>query len=189
MKKLKTAALLSSLALLFSMGPAHAGSAQANLTVQANVQDSCKIEVVSNVDFGTYVPDADKLAQGTLRVTCIKNVAPTVSLLGGGTQVGDRTLTSGTDSINYTLYQPTDGALVCDPENLLTTWGTGANSLLLTAFTGYVAKEYSVCGKTIESCPRYIDAKSALCSVDLQAALGRGTQPAFHANALLYAPL
>lgn len=147
MKKLNTAALLSSLALLSSMGSAHAGTAQASLIVNANVQDSCKIEVSSNIDFGTYVPDADKLAQGTLRVTCIKNVAPTVSLLGGGTQVGDRTLTNGTDSINYTLYQPTDGALACDPANLLTTWGTGANSLLLTAFTGYVAKEYSVCGK------------------------------------------
>ena len=72
---------------------------------------------------------------------------PTVSLLGGGTQVGDRTLTNGTDSIAYTLYQPTDGALACDPANLLTTWGTGANSLLLTAFTGYVAKDYSVCAK------------------------------------------
>jgi len=147
MKKLKTATLLSSLALLSSMGSAHAGSAQANLTVQANVQDSCKIEVVSNVDFGTYVPDADKLAQGTLRVTCIKNVTPTVSLLGGGTEVGDRALTNGTDSINYTLYQPTDGALACDPANLLTTWGTDAHSLLLTTFTGYVAKDYSVCGK------------------------------------------
>ena len=147
MKKTETAALLSAIALLSTLGSAHAGTAQANLTVQANVQDSCKIEVVSNVDFGTYVPDADKLARGTLRVTRIKNVAPTVSLLGGGTQVGDRALTSGTDSIAYTLFQPTDGALACDPANLLTTWGTGANSLLLTAFTGYVAKEYSVCGK------------------------------------------
>jgi spore coat protein U-like protein len=70
-----------------------------------------------------------------------------VSLLGGGAQVGDRALTNGTDSINYTLFQPTDGALACDPANFLTPWGTGATSLLLTVFTGYVAKEYSVCGK------------------------------------------
>ncbi|MCE2859178.1 MAG: spore coat U domain-containing protein, partial [Oxalobacteraceae bacterium] len=88
MKKLKTAALLSSLVYLVSAGMANAGTAQANLTVQATVQDSCKIEVASNIDFGNYVPDADKLAQGTLRVTCIKDVTPTVSLLGGGVQAG-----------------------------------------------------------------------------------------------------
>jgi spore coat protein U-like protein len=147
MKKLKTAALLSSLAILSSMGTVHAGTAQANLTVQATVEESCKIEVVSNVDFGIYVPDADKLAQGTLRVTCIKNVAPIVSLLGGGAQAGDRILSNGPDSIAYTLYQPTDNALACDAANLVTTWGIDAKSLLLNAFTGYVPQEYSVCGK------------------------------------------
>lgn len=147
MKKLKTAALLSSLVYLVSAGMANAGTAQANLTVQATVQDSCKIEVASNIDFGNYVPDADKLAQGTLRVTCIKDVTPTVSLLGGGVQAGDRTLSNGTDTLAYTLFHPTDGLLACDPANLLTTWGSGSNSLLLTQFTGYVAQEYSVCGK------------------------------------------
>ncbi len=111
MKKLNAAAFLPSLILLASAGMAHAGTAQANLTVQAHVQDSCKIKVASNIDFGNYVPDADKLAQGTLRVTCIKDVAPTVSMLGGGAQVGDRTLSNGVDIIAYTLFQPTDGLL------------------------------------------------------------------------------
>ena len=145
MKKIKKTAFLSSLVYLVSAGMAHAGTAQANLTVQAHVQDSCKIEVASNIDFGTYVPDADKLAQGTLRVTCIKDVAPTVSLLGGGALVGDRALSNGTDNLFYTLFQPTDGLLSCDTP--LTTWGGGANSLLLKKFVGYVAQEYSVCGK------------------------------------------
>ncbi len=147
MKKIKKTAFLSSLVYLVSAGMAHAGTAQANLTVQANVQDSCKIEVTSNIDFGTYVPDADKLAQGTLRVTCIKDVVPTVSLLGGGAQAGDRILSNanGIDTLAYTLFQPTDGLLACN--NPLTTWGSGANSLTLTKFTGYVAQEYSVCGK------------------------------------------
>ena len=145
MKKIKKTAFLSSLVYLVSAGMAHAGTAQANLTVQAHVQDSCKIEVASNIDFGTYVPDADKLAQGTLRVTCIKDVAPTVSLLGGGALVGDRALSNGTDNLFYTLFQPTDGVLSCDTP--LTTWGGGANSLLLKKFVGYVAQEYSVCGK------------------------------------------
>ena len=147
MKKLKTATLLSSLIYLASSGIVQAGTAQANLTVQAHVQDSCKIEVISNIDFGNYVPDADKLAQGSLRVTCIKDVQPTVSLLGGGAQVGDRTLSKGTDTIAYTLFQPTDGSTACAPANLLTTWGSGANSLQLTKFTGYGPQDYSVCGK------------------------------------------
>jgi spore coat protein U-like protein len=145
MKKIKKTAFLSSLVYLVSAGMAHAGTAQANLTVQAHVQDSCKIEVASNIDFGNYVPDADKLAQGTLRVTCIKDVAPTVSLLGGGALVGDRALSNGTDNLFYTLFQPTDGLLSCN--NPLITWGGGANSLPLIKFAGYVAQEYSVCGK------------------------------------------
>ena len=145
MKKIKTTAFLSSLVYLVSAGMAHAGTAQANLTVQAHVQDSCKIEVASNIDFGNYVPDSDKLAQGTLRVTCIKDVTPTVSLLGGGVAIGDRALSNGTDTLAYTLFQPTDGLLSCN--NPLTTWGSGANQLPLTKFTGYVPQEYSVCGK------------------------------------------
>ncbi len=147
MKKRNSATFLSSLAFLVSAGTVNAGSAQTNLTVQAHVQDSCKIEVASNVDFGNYVPDSDKLAQGTIRVTCIKDVVPTVSLLGGGAQVGDRALSNGTDTIAYTLFQPTDGLLACDSANLLTTWGTGTNGLVLKKFTGYIAQEYSVCGK------------------------------------------
>ena len=78
-------------------------------------------------------------------MTCIKDVAPTVSLLGGGALVGDRALSNGTDNLFYTLFQPTDGLLSCDTP--LTTWGGGANSLLLKKFVGYVAQEYSVCGK------------------------------------------
>lgn len=147
MEKFKTPALLSSLAFLISAGSSQAGTAQASLTVQASVQDSCKIEVVNNIDFGIYVPDADKFGQGALRVTCIKNVAPTVSLLGGGAQPDDRVLKNGTDSIVYTLFQPTDGSLACDSANLKTIWGTDVNSLKLTTFPGYVAQDYSVCGK------------------------------------------
>lgn len=147
MKNFKIAVSLSALALLTSVGTAHAGTAQAALTVEAKVEDSCKIEVVSHINFGVYVPDADNLAQGSLRVTCIKNVKPKLSLLGGGAQVGDRALSNGADSIAYTLFQPTDGQLACDPANLLTPWGIDSNSLSLATFTGYVARDYSVCGK------------------------------------------
>jgi spore coat protein U-like protein len=177
MKKLKTAALLSSLALLSSMGFAHAGSAQANLLVQATVQASCKIKVVSDINFGDYFPDQDSFAQGLLQVTCIKDVTPTISLRDGGAAEGDRFLsfvpaptaggttstagtatttdagtttgvatTTNTDTIAYTLFQPTDGLSACASASAV--WGSSdTNSLKLQKSLGYVGQEISVCGK------------------------------------------
>jgi spore coat protein U-like protein len=158
MKKIKVTALLSSLTLLASTGYVQATTATATLNVTATVASSCKIEVASHIDFGIYVPDQDKFGQGTLRVTCIKGDAPIVSLLGGGDAVADRQLVFGVapaviEYLNYSLYQPT-GNTACT--NLTQLWGANAgagtaadpgNRLQLTAFTGYVAQDYSVCGK------------------------------------------
>ncbi len=157
MKKFNTAAFLSCLTSLALTGYVHAASiATATLEVQATVASSCKIEVASNIDFGNYVPDQDKYGQGTLRVTCIKGDAPIVSLLGGGDQVGDRKLTYGSETIDYSLYQPTNGTTACVEDSLTKLWGANrgagtaadpGNRLQLLTFTGYVAQDYSVCGK------------------------------------------
>ena len=148
MKKLNVTALLSSLILMASTGYVQATTATATLNVTAKVESSCKIEVASHIDFGIYVPDQDKYGQGTLRVTCIKGDAPIVSLLGGGDAVADRTLANGTETIAYSLYQPTDGTTACVNAGLTQLWGANTgNKLTLTPFTGYVARDYSVCGK------------------------------------------
>jgi len=155
MKKFNTAAFLPCLTSLALTGYVHAASvATATLEVQATVVSSCKIEVASNIDFGNYVPDQDKYGQGTLRVTCIKGDAPIVSLLDGGDKVGDRKLTYGSETIDYSLYQPTNGTTACVEGSLKTLWGANAgagtdtgNRLQLTAFTEYVSRDYSVCGK------------------------------------------
>ncbi len=163
MKKIKVTALLSSLTLLASTGYVQANNtATATLNVTARVESSCKIEVASHIDFGIYVPDQDKYGQGTLRVTCIKGDAPIVSLLDGGDQVGDRKLTYGSETIDYSLYQPTNGTTACVEGSLTKLWGANkgagtaagtaaaadpGNRLQLLTFTGYVAQDYSVCGK------------------------------------------
>ena len=154
MKKIKAAALLSSLTLLASTGYVQATTATATLNVTAKVESSCKIEVASHIDFGIYVPDQDKYGQGTLRVTCIKGDAPIMSLLGGGDKVADRELTNGTETIGYSLYQPTNGTTACVDTGLTQLWGANkgtaadpGNRLQLLTFTGYVAQDYSVCGK------------------------------------------
>lgn len=157
MKKIKVTALLSSLTLLASTGYVQANNtATATLNVTARVESSCKIEVASHIDFGIYVPDQDKYGQGTLRVTCIKGDAPIMSLLGGGDNVADRTLANGTETIAYSLYQPTNGTTACVDTSLTKLWGANpgastaadpGNRLQLLTFTGYVAQDYSVCGK------------------------------------------
>ncbi|MFN5445761.1 MAG: spore coat U domain-containing protein [bacterium] len=157
MKKIKATALLSSLTLLASTGYVQATTATATLNVKATVESSCKIEVASHIDFGIYVPDQDKFGQGTLRVTCIKGDAPIMSLLGGGDNVADRELANGTETIAYSLYQPTNGTTACVDTSLTKLWGAnpgagtaadpGNRLQLLTFTTGYVAQDYSVCGK------------------------------------------
>ena len=156
MKKIKVTALLSSLTLLASTGYVQATTATATLNVKATVESSCKFEVASHIDFGIYVPDQDKFGQGTLRVTCIKGDAPIVSLLGGGTTAEDRELEFGVapaviEYLKYSLYQPT-GNTACT--SLTQLWGANpgagtdpGNTLKLDAFTSYVARDYSVCGK------------------------------------------
>jgi spore coat protein U-like protein len=156
MKKIKVTALLSSLTLLASTGYVQATTATAAVNVTAKVESSCKFEVASHIDFDIYVPDQDKYGQGTLRVTCIKGDAPIISLVGGGTTAGDRELASGTEKIYYSLYQPTSGTTACVDTLLTKLWGANpgagtdadpGNTLKLDAFTSYVARDYSVCGK------------------------------------------
>lgn len=176
MKKFKTAALFLSLALLSSVGTAHAGSAQANLIVQATVQASCKIQVVSNVIFGDYFPDQDSFAQGLLKINCIKDVTPEISLTNGGVSESDRFLifvpepTAGGTTSTAGTTTPTDtgtatsAATTTNTDQIAytlfkptdglkacasasTLWGIGANNLKLQKSTGYVDQEYSVCGK------------------------------------------
>ena len=176
MKKFKTAALFSSLALLSSVGTAHAGSAQANLLVEATVQASCKIKVVSDINFGDYFPDQDSFAQGLLHVTCIKDVTPTISLKDGGAAEGDRFLsfvpapTAGGTTSTAGTATPTDAgsttgvATTTNTDQIAYTlfkptdglkacasasalWGSDGNNLKLQTSTGYVVQEYSVCGK------------------------------------------
>ncbi|HKB79434.1 MAG TPA: spore coat U domain-containing protein [Thermoanaerobaculia bacterium] len=117
----RTVLSLIVLAVLVFSVPVFAASATANLNVSASVSAVCTI-TTSPVAFGAYDPvsanaSTDLTAQGAVNVACTKGTAATIDLgTGGSFSGGTRRMASGTDFLNYSLFQ--DAALT-------QVWGSG----------------------------------------------------------------
>jgi spore coat protein U-like protein len=148
------AALLCALALLLPWG-ARAGTY--TLSASATVASNCTVATAA-LAFGSYDPigthrtgGANLNANGSVSVTCVKGVAPSIALgLGANVSGSTRRMKSGGSNnyLNYELYQPpstTAGAACTFPGTVV--WGTaGANLFSATAATSKSARSYNVCG-------------------------------------------
>jgi|SRR3954462_6840864 spore coat protein U-like protein len=156
-KKLTIALAVAGTVGAFAGNAAAAGSAPANLTVQASVASSCTI-ATSALNFGAYDPiganaSADKAGSGTVTVTCTKNApAVTISMgLGSHAAASVRNMLGATngDSLQYELYHPsaaTPTAACGTPPT--TVWGTAAGALFSpsTTWGAGAPKVFNVCG-------------------------------------------
>ncbi len=106
----RTVLSLIALTALAVSVPAFAGSATANLNVTSSVAANCTI-TTSPVAFGAYDPvvanaSTDLTASGSVNVACTKGTVATIDLGNGGNlSGGSRRMGSGTDFMNYALYQ------------------------------------------------------------------------------------
>lgn len=94
------------------------------LSATATVMGSCRLTSVTNLDFGTYDPtntvnDDDGVGDFTFRCTRGTNYDLYIS--------GARTMTDGTDTLNYDLYQDLGRTTVWASASPGTT-GTSANN-------------------------------------------------------------
>lgn len=112
--------------VLLSAAPAFAGSAAANITVQASVNTNCTIGAGSLL-FGTYDPavanETSPLdAQGSFNIRCTRGTAATIDLGPGANYSGTtRRMSGGGAFLAYELYRDAGRT---------STWGTGAGNNL-----------------------------------------------------------
>ena len=101
------------LGLVLAAGYAHAQTATNNLNIVADVQPSCQIDNVSDVDFGTYNPlsATPTDAEGSVTFRCVKGTGFKAFI------VGIREMTGGGDTIAFELYSDPGRTTVFDGDN------------------------------------------------------------------------
>jgi spore coat protein U-like protein len=138
-------------AAMCSMAPAQAGSTFANVTVSANVNQTCNMVKNTDVAFASPVDvlaTASLTAVGQVTLTCNKGATPTVTTDSTGL------MSNGTDTLSYQLRVPsiTGGGpdfTTCPAFGSGTSWLNGGGSLSANAAyasSGGPAK-ISICGE------------------------------------------
>ena len=141
--------------MVLAVSPALAGTATANVSVSANINNVCTI-TTGAVAFGAYDPIVTNAssplnASGSVTITCTKGAATTVSLGLGSNAAGSvrKMKNAGTDLLTYELYQPpnTTPGSACSYASP-TVWGTsGANLFTPAAAPSKNARSYNICGQ------------------------------------------
>jgi spore coat protein U-like protein len=119
-------ALAAALSGLMVSGSALA-DAQANLTVNANVQNSCQINAAT-LDFGNLNPLANTDAQTDIQWRCTNGFGTQIQLNGGA--AGDINARRMSGSLGYQLYRDASRTLV---------WGDTVATQQAVTGTGYGA--------------------------------------------------
>lgn len=135
--------VLASAGLAAAASAAQAATATSNFTVSANVLAACSV-TASDLDFGDYTASAvsPNDATSTINVTCTDGEDYAIALdagTGGSATVTTRSMSAGTDSLDYALYT-TSG--------YTTIWGDGTNTTATVSDTGDgTAQPHTVYGR------------------------------------------
>lgn len=125
------------LALCVSATAASAATATASMSVTASVQATCTVSA-TGLSFGTYV-SAQLDASTTLSVSCTNTTPYNIGLdvgTGTGATVSSRKMTSGAQTLTYSVYSDSGRATVWGPTiGTNTVTGTGNGSA--QSFTVY----------------------------------------------------
>lgn len=143
MNNLLKTALLSA-ALSAALGStAMADTATASLPVSATVQKACRV-TANALSFGNYDPTGSTAldASTTISVLCTNGTSYTVGLDAGGggsATVSARKMTSGSNTLNYALYQNASRT---------TNWGnTGGTDTPAATTAGSSAQSHTIYGR------------------------------------------
>lgn len=127
MKKVAVSTAIASL-LLSAVQPSSATTVQTSTTfnVTAQVNAACVINLASALVFPAYAPNQGaQVSTSTISVNCTRTTPFNIGLnagIGSGATVSNRIMTSGTHTLNYSLYQDAGHSLA---------WGNtvGTNTL------------------------------------------------------------
>jgi spore coat protein U-like protein len=126
---------------------AFAGSASTTFGVSATVNATCVINSANALSFGAFDPTQGAQAStSTISVNCTNTTPFNIGLdagMGTGASVASRVMTSGSNTLTYSLYQDSGHSTVWgNTVNTDTVSGTGAgmasgNAIIKTVY-GYV---------------------------------------------------
>ncbi|MBI4475967.1 MAG: spore coat protein U domain-containing protein [Acidobacteria bacterium] len=145
MKSLGAALTVAGMLALMAAGT-DAGSAQATLNVSATVANNCTISTAA-IAFGSYDPVVTHASTaldstGTVTIACTKGANTTIELGLGANASGSqrRMKDSGTNYLNYELYQP---------DGFTTVWGllSAGNAYTPAAAPSKAARSFTVNGR------------------------------------------
>jgi len=115
-------------AVVFTSVNAMAATDTRSLSSTVTVAGTCSISSVTNLNFGTYDPTSatnDDDGVGDVAFTCTKGTAYDVYI------TGSRSMTDGTDTLNFEMYQES-GRSTLWPSTAPGVTGTAANNSTIT---------------------------------------------------------
>jgi len=139
----KITLVLAAVLAMLSSGAARAGTATSSFQTQIIIQASCTIVSISpsSLDFGTQgVLAANVNAQLDITVQCTNTTPYNIGLNAGngaGATVTTRKMTSGSNTINYSLYKDSSRTTLWGDTGTDRVSSTGTGSPQLPAFTVY----------------------------------------------------
>jgi spore coat protein U-like protein len=120
----------------------YAASTTSTFAVQATIAATCTINSASTLNFGTLGVLASNTDQtSTIQVACTNTTPYNIGLdpgAGTGATVAVRKLTSGANTVNYTLYSDSGRTTV---------WGNTVSTDTVAATGNGVAQSYTVYGR------------------------------------------
>ena len=136
--------VMAALAAFFTTaGQAQAATSTATFAVQVSITATCTINSAGTLNFGSVgLLSANTDQTSTIQVTCTNTTPYNIGLdagTGTGATVATRKLTSGSKTINYTLYSDSGRTTV---------WGNTISSNTVAATGSGAAQNYTVYGRT-----------------------------------------
>jgi spore coat protein U-like protein len=140
--KFRGRAALAVCCLFVSPEPLYAATATTTMTVQMTITATCTINSASTLNFGTQGVLSTNVDQtSTIQVTCTNTTPYNVGLdagTGTGATVAARKMTSGANTVNYTLYSNSGRTTV---------WGNTVGTDTVAATGNGSAQSYTVYGR------------------------------------------
>lgn len=117
------------LAFAASVSTASAQTASEDLSVTLEVASECSVTTTA-VAFSGYTGTANSDAAGEINVTCTDGASYSVTLAATSGGSGTRTLTSGSDTLNYSLYSDSGRSTLFPESSGEARNGTGASQTI-----------------------------------------------------------
>ena len=149
------AALVGSSVL--SANAALAATATTTFDVQIVIQDECLIRSAADIDFGSQggVVDSGIDATGTVEVECTDGTTYDIGLdegIGAAATVATRRMTSGADTVAYSLYSDAPGGAVWgDTVGVDTVGSTGTGAAQTFTVYGRVPAQNAPAGTYLDT--------------------------------------